>query len=567
MTALRAVRVVTEVAAVNREFDYLVPEGMTVGVGDRVRLDFHGRSVRAWVVQDDVPIEGRKLKSISKWLGYGPSPSLLPFLGWAAEQWVTPFARALAASCTLKLWKQLPEPPPKHEISISQHFEPGLWQCGPTRDPLDIVLSAYEATRDQPGSLLVLVPTEGWAGRLATRLTHRGVATALFDQEWDRVRAGWPVVVGSRGAAFAPMERLAGIVVLDGDDDAYVSGQSPTWNAIRVVAERSRRDDAPLWVTSPMPSPLLLSLFGEPQLDDDIVGRWPRLEVIDRRLADPRDGALSQDALRLAHRALDETDGVAVTVILQRLGAGRLLACRRCGELLRCDTCGEAESEVMSRLQCRSAHEPRDVFCRQCGATKPRTVRSGVTTLARDVALQLSQPVAEVTATSDSPSSNIRVVVGTEAVFRHVRRTGVVIFVDFDQYLLGSREEARRDAIYAVARAGRLVGGRRDGRGAVVLQTRRGEDDVISALQSADFAAFMREEFATAEALELPPFGAVAEIGGVAGDAYATALREAGVSVTTVGERFIVRAASNAELRALLARAERPAGEMRLAIS
>ena len=148
-----------------------------------------------------------------------------------------------------------------------------------------------------------------------------------------------------------------------------------------------------------------------------------------------------------------------------------------------------------------------------------------------------------------------------------MRRTGVVIFVDFDQYLLGSREEARRDAIYAVARAGRLVGGRRDGRGAVVLQTRRGEDDVISALQSADFAAFMREEFATAEALELPPFGAVAEIGGVAGDAYATALREAGVSVTTVGERFIVRAASNAELRALLARAERPAGEMRLAIS
>ena len=567
MSALRAVRVVTEVAAVDREFDYLVPEGMTVGVGDRVRLDFHGRSVRAWVLEVDVAIDGRELKSIAKWLGYGPPPELLPFLQWASDYWMAPMARALSASCTLKLWKNLPSTPKKLNVDhVGPTYVPGLWQCGPTRDPLDIVLSALAQTYNSRGSLLVLTPTEGWAERLATRLAHRGIAVAKID-EWDKCRAEWPVIVGARGTAFAPTPRLAGVVVLDGDDDSYVSEQSPTRNAVRAVAHRAERDDAPLWVTSPMPSPLLLELFGAVIVDDDVEGRWPRTEVIDRRLADPRDGALSQDALRAAHAALDSIEGVAVAVILQRLGAGRLLACRRCGELFRCETCGEAEVDVDGSLQCRNAHAPREPFCRDCGATKPRSIRSGVTTLARDVALQLGQPVLEVTATSEPPPLSTRVVVGTEAIFRHVRRCGVVIFVDFDQYLLGTREEARRDAVYAVAKAGRLVGGRRDGRGLVVLQTRRGGDDVLESLRTADFARFMQDEVATAELLDLPPFGALAEIGGVAGPAYAAALREVGVAVQAVGERFIVRAPSNGELRALLARAERPTGAMRLAIS
>ena len=567
MSAQRAVRVVTEVAAVDREFDYLVPDGMVVGVGDRVRLDFHGRSVRAWVLEDDIPLEGRELKSIGKWLGYGPPLELIPFLQWASEYWVTPLARALSASCTMKLWKTLPPAPKKATVEHSgPTYAPGLWQCGPTRDPLDIVLSALTQTYDSRGSLLVLTPTEGWAERLATRLAHRGIPVAKID-EWDKCRSEWPVIVGARGAAFAPTPRVAGVVVLDGDDDAYVAEQSPTWNAVRAVAHRAERDNAPLWVTSPMPSPLLLDLFGSVNVDDDIEGRWPRIEVLDRRLADPRDGALSQEALRAAHTALDAVDGIAVAVILQRLGAGRLLACRRCGELFRCASCGEAEVDVDGLLQCRHAHAPHEPFCRDCGATKPRSIRSGVTTLARDVALQLGQPVLEVTATSEPPPSTTRVVVGTEAIFRHVRRCGVVIFVDFDQYLLGTREEARRDAVYAVAKAGRLVGGRRDGRGLVVVQTRRGGDDVLQSLRVADFAQFMQDEVVTAELLDLPPFGALAEIGGVAGPAYAAALRDAGVAVQAVGERFMVRAPSNGELRALLARAERPTGAMRLAIS
>ena len=52
----RVVRVRTEVAAVGKTFDYAVPSGWhdDVHIGTRVRAPFHGRTVRGWVVDEDV---------------------------------------------------------------------------------------------------------------------------------------------------------------------------------------------------------------------------------------------------------------------------------------------------------------------------------------------------------------------------------------------------------------------------------------------------------------------------------------------------------------------------------
>jgi len=226
------------------------------------------------------------------------------------------------------------------------------------------------------------------------------------------MRAGWPVVVGSRGAALAPVPRVAGAVLVDADDEAYLSEAAPTWDAFRMVRERCRRDDAPWWATSVAPSPLLLG-GSKMQSLEDVASGWPRVRVIDRRQSDPRDGVLSREALDAAHRALEVPDSIAVAVVLQRLGTGRLFACRKCGELARCAQCAMAEEEVGEQLACRDRHELRANFCRACGATNLKRVRVGVTTLANDVAAQLGQDVSELTSSSDPTQALARVVVGT----------------------------------------------------------------------------------------------------------------------------------------------------------
>jgi primosomal protein N' len=567
--AARAVRIVTEVAAVDRPFDYAVTEATSqVAVGDRVRVDFNNRSVRGWVTAE-VEAE-RDLKPLAKWLGYGPPPALLALLTWAAERWYSPLSRFLVSSSPKRLITSLPPAPTKRSLSIevasrALHVAPGVRQLAPTSDPLALVLGAYEDTLARDGSLVVLVPTEAWAHRLRGRLEQRGCHVASGEGEWDRMRAGWPVVVGSRGAALSPVPRLAGAVIIDADDEAYRSQAAPTWDATTMVRERCRRDEAPLWSTSMIPSPALLD-DGPYERDTDLAGGWPRVGVVDRRVSDPHDGVLARVAFEAAHRALATGEAVAVAVVLQRLGSGRLLVCKTCGELARCALCRQAEEEVGGQIACAERHELRANFCVACGATKLKRLGVGVTTLARDVAAQLSQEVSEVTAASNPQATLARVVVGTEAIFQRVRRCGVVIFADFDQYLLAPRESARRAAITAVGKAGRLVGARRDGRGLVVLQTRRGEDPVLAALRDANFNDIIDDDVAVARLLELAPYGASADVTGEGASNFVGALDEPGVTVTATPTGYVLRAKDAMTLTSALRATPRPHAKVRVAV-
>jgi primosomal protein N' len=565
----RAVRIITEVAAVDRPFDYALSEETShVGVGDRVRVDFNHRSVRGWVIDGATP--SRELKTVKKWLGYGPPSSLLEFLKWASERWYSSWSRFLLSASPRRVVTTLPRAPMPAPLALAVketawNAPVGVIQLAPTTDPLAVVLGAYETTRESEGSLLVLVPTESWASRLRGRLEQRGCAVASGEEQWDRMRAGWPVVVGARGTALAPVPRVAGAVIIDADDESYRSSATPTWEAVTMLRERCARDKAPLWCTSMIPSPAVLNRAGY-EKDGDLVGGWPRVVVVDRRLSDPHDGVLGRAALEAARRALEGDDPVAVAVILQRLGTGRLLACLACGELARCASCQQAEEEVGEQLACAERHEFRARFCRACGSTNLKRLRVGVTTLARDVGAQLNQPVSEVTASLDPSASLERVVVGTEATWQRVRRCGVVIFVDFDQYLLAPRDSARRAAVNAVGKGGRLVGSRREGRGLVVLQTRRSDDAVVHALLEADFDAIIAEDVATAELLSLTPYGASAEVSGEGADAFVAELSLGVVSVHQTPTGYLVRARDVTTLTNALKSVERPAQKFRVAV-
>ena len=569
MGAARAVRIVTEVAAVDRPFDYLVTERTDrVAVGDRVRVDFNGRSVRGWVTGEAT--FATDLKPLTKWLGYGPPASLLELLTWASERWYSPLSRFLVSSSPKRLITDLPPAPEAKALATAvlsgvYDVEPGVLEVAPTTDPLALILAAYETTREKEGSLLVLVPTESWAGRLRGRLEQRGCDVASGDDQWDRMRAGWPVVVGARGTALAPVPKVCGAVVIDADDEAYRSTAAPTWDAVTMLRERCRRDGAPLWLTSSVPSPTLLN-DGAYRSWGDVAGAWPKIIVVDRRQSDPHDGVLARESLDAAHRALQGGDPVAVVVVLQRLGDGRLFACAKCGELARCGQCGQAEEEVDDRLVCRERHEPRANFCRACGATNLKRLRTGVTTLARDVAAQLGQEVSEVTATNDLVGTLERGVVGTEAVWQRVRHCGVVIFVDFDQYLLAPRSSARRGAITAVGKAGRLVGPRREGGGEVVLQTRRSEDPVVDALVKGNFDEIIDDDVKIARMLELAPYGAEADVSGEGAVAFVDGLRGAKISISSSTSGFLVRASDVATLTSALRAAPRPLAKVRVAV-
>ena len=241
---------------------------------------------------------------------------------------------------------------------------------------------------------------------------------------------------------------------------------------------------------------------------------WPRVQVIDRRAEPPGAGLLSED---LSH-ALHAAGGLAVCV-LNRRGRFRLIVCPN-GHLSRWD---------------RKADRPQ--VCPECGATKLKVLRAGVTRVREELAALL--PGARVedvdAATGELPSADV--VVGTEAVLHRSdvrrRRPSLVAYLDLDQELLAPRYRAAAQAHWLVTRGAQLLAARPRTDARLLLQTRMPEHVVVRALLHADpelVASAEREYRAT---LGYPPFGALAELSG-SGDglaAAADAARVLGVQV------------------------------------
>ncbi len=276
---LRTVRVRTEVAALTRTFDYAVPARWAedVRVGTRVRVPLHGRTVRGWVVQSDVgTLDGVEVLPLKSWLGWGPPDDLVEVAEWASWRWAGPVSFFLRAASPSVVVRHLPDVPPAPRPAVSDSRDgatPRLWdraltqravtvvRLPPATDLIDLVLGVVEdpGVRARGGSVVVLVPSTGWAERLTSRLLRRGCpATGA----WDAARAGWPVVVGSRGGAWAPVPRLAAAVVLDAHDASYREESAPTYSAVDVLFERARRQAAPCLLVSPVP-PVALAAHDE----------------------------------------------------------------------------------------------------------------------------------------------------------------------------------------------------------------------------------------------------------------------------------------------------------------
>ncbi len=581
--------VLPAVAGVDRPFDYLVApdQDTAVRVGTLVRVDLHGRRVGGWVVGPAPSAGGpeglRELRPLARVSGWGPEPEVVRLAEWAAWRWAGrrgSFLRTASPGNVVAALppadRRPPAPPagPRHVLDLAgaalASSSPVVVRLPPVSDPTALVAAVA-----QRGPTLVVVPSVARAAVLAGRLRRAGAGVALVPQEWGRARAGAGVVVGARAAAWAPCPGLAGVVVLDAHDEGLVQDQAPTWWAARVAAERARRAGAPcIWVT-PCPPLDLLAAAGPPLTlpVDRERGGWTPIEVVDRSADDPRLGLWSERLVRVAR------EGRRVVCVLNRTGRARLLACGSCAAIARCESCGAAVSQPASGelppyLACARCGTTRPQVCLVCHSTRMRRLRLGVERAREELEALLGSPVAEVTATTDSSGElgggGPLVVVGTEAVLHRVPEADVVAFVDFDQELLAPRVRAAEEALALLARASRVLGGRRPAR-RLLVQTTLPDHEVLLAASRGDASLLSAIEDSTRAALRLPPHSALAVVSGAQAAPYAAAIGEVaaslGVELARPGpDRWVLRAHTVEQLCDALASVPRPPGRLRVEV-
>ena len=568
------VRVLPDVPAIDKAFDYLVPDHLAgdVRVGTIVRIDLHGRRVRGWVVADGVtPPPGVALRAVAKVTGCGPPPELVELAGWAAWRWAGPVSALLRTASPPVAVRGLPRrtpseeqpaaPPGGSDELVDEALAGGrtVVRLPPAADPFPFVAAA--AAR---GDALVVAPSVADAARVALRLRRSGRAAALVPKDWAMAAAGGCTVVGARAGAWAPVPKLSSVVVLDAHDQAHHEERAPTWSAWQVAAERAERVGAPCALLSPCPTLELLagSALLLPTRAAERTG-WPAVVVVDRRRDDPRSGLYSKRLVALLR------SGRRVVCVLNRKGRARLLACAACGELARCVRCQAAVEQVGSGLSCRRCRAERPLVCPFCGAQRHRVLRAGVARVREELEALAGEPVAELTGDSHELPGTA-VVVGTEAALHRLPSADAVAFLDFDQELLAPRFRAGEHALALLARAARLVGGRAGhwpaGGGTILVQTRLPGHEVLEAAVGADPGRLAAAERPRRAELRLPPEAALALVSGGEAAAFVAGLPSS-VEVLGSGEgRWLVRGPDHRALCDALASVRRPAGRLRVEV-
>ena len=414
----------------------------------------------------------------------------------------------------------------------------GATGSGKTEVYLRLVLRALE----RGAGALVLVPEIGLTPQLLERFRSRlrvpiaVLHSALSDgerlQAWRAVQAGLArVVIGTRSAIFAPVQRLGLIVVDEEHDSSYKQQEGGCrYSARDLAVRRAQQSGVPVVLGSATPA--LESLHNVqlgryrqlllPRRTDQAAA--PRVALIDLRAHAVHAGLAGPVTQAIAHHLA--TDG-QVLVYLNRRGYAPTLLCTSCGWIAPCSEC-DARLTVhrgAAQLRCHycGAAQPLPTRCGRCGfAVRP--VGQGTERIAETLAAMFpTAPLARLDRDTVHSAADMeavmrslldgsaRILVGTQMVTKghHFPGVSLVAVINADQGLFSADfRAAERLAQTIVQVAGRAGRGTRAGE--VLIQTEYPEHPLLQNLIHSGYEGFAAGALAEREAAHWPPFGRLA---------------------------------------------------------
>ena len=372
---------------------------------------------------------------------------------------------------------------------------------------------------------------------------HSGLTEGQRFDQWWKIRNGdYDVVIGSRGAVFAPLPDL-GLIVLDEEHEwTYKQTEPDPRHHARDVAGRLAGSTGAVTVlgsASPevgsyfsarkqeiglleLPDRLLVDPSKPGQLPSD--RSLPEVEIVDMR-AELRRGKTGDfsDALETAiAETLDSGD--QIMLFLNRRGAASFLQCRSCGKSLRCTRCDVA----------LTYHRGADrMICHYCGYRRRRleecpyclSYRMSLYGIGTEgVAHEVEERFPETTVvrwdrdTARRPgdserimeefsSGRARVLVGTQMIAKGLHFPSValvgVVSADIGLNVPDFRSGERTFQLLCQV-AGRAGRGQVDGR--VVVQTYQPDHYAIRAAATQDYLKFYVQEMAYRRDQGNPPY-------------------------------------------------------------
>lgn len=416
----------------------------------------------------------------------------------------------------------------------------------------EVYLRLVEQVLEQGGGAIVLVPEISLTPQMIDRFgQHFGETMAVFHSQlslgerfdqWFRVRGGDArLVVGSRSAIFAPVQKLRLVIVDEEHEPSFKqSDPPPRYHARETARFLAMQAGATLVLGSATPDVCTYYLarqgtyrlveLGErlaPTPNGPVRVPLPEVVVVDMRaeLASGNRSLFSRALHTAVERAI--ASGEQVILFTNRLGLARFVLCRDCGFVPGCPSCRVAmalmaEAGGAVRMRCthcgRTARVP--LLCPSCGGPRCRPFGVGTQRIEREA--RAAFPGARV-ARWDSDTARgkgaherllrqvregqVDILVGTQMLAKglDLPAVSVVGVVDADVALNLPTFTAHERTFQLLEQvAGRA--GRRLARGEVYVQTYVPEAPPIQAAACHDYRAFYEHEVAHRRTAGYPPF-------------------------------------------------------------
>jgi primosomal protein N' (replication factor Y) len=507
------------VRALDRPFDYEIPERMLgrIGVGSVVRVNLHGRNVRAFVIEllDEAAVA--KPRALSSLVGAEPlfTEATVALAAWTARRYVVPLGVVLHDAVPGRFSAPTSTEPVSRDanpaVTRPAWLKDDLPDAGDTcvvvpsiNDEPELVAHAVARARTRSRSALVIAPRVDLVERIAAAVPgsvvlHGEDKPAERAAAWAAARDGTAdVVVGGRSALFVPMRDLGLVVVVSAHDRSLRGERTPRLHALHVARRRAQLERCAFIASSPAPP---LDVAGA----DNVTTLGAKRSPVRPETTRPRKGPVTPRLIEVVTDAL--ANGRDALVFVGRRGDVLRLRCTDCGWAPTCDVCGAGLAFDRPNLRCRvcgaTATAPDE--CPYCGGALSER-GWGHERVARTIEKEIDGPVVRIVKGSEPfVRTGPTVVVGTIAAAYAMRQAGAVVVSDLDQLLTRPDFRAAEVALQTLHElAGVLVPG-----GRFLVQTREPEHHVVQAFTRGSYAWFLERELPLRRETSYPPFGVV----------------------------------------------------------
>ncbi|WP_062040938.1 primosomal protein N' [Corynebacterium simulans] len=569
------------VAHLDRGFDYRVDESQSAAAkpGVRVRIRFNGRLTDAIVLErrNDSEFDGQLRyldRVISPYAVY--SAELAELIESLAARYgavrsdiirsAIPPRHAKAEESDLATpWEEMGEAqePDLSGWSAYQHGESfvdsvlagGLaraaWQIAPGDDWASAVAALAAKVALDGGGVLLVVPDQRGVDKLekalrkvvaAKQITVLGNATgpqARYRRYLSALVGQARIVLGTRSAAFAPVQNLRLAFIFDDGNDNLVDNLKPYVHTREVLTTRSAKEGCSLILAGHARS-AETQLLVESGWAHDLLASESTLET--RRPAMTAVGAfglqvardlqggttsVTGPAFQAVKRALDRAQPVLVQV--PRKGYAPILACGNCRAPARCRHCNGplglaadrrgGDTHHASLPTCRWCGRIESKFrCVECGSPRLRAIVLGSERTAEELGRAFPSTRIVVSGGNkvvDEVADEAALVIatpGAEPAVAHGGHYGAALLLDAGTLLNRQDLRATEEALSKWASAATLVCSHNKG-GEVVIAA-DGELPVIQSLLNWDMVGAARRELAGRREVRFPPAVHMAAVDG-----------------------------------------------------